>query len=88
MVPQQGEVIDLDVAMGKFEEKGVAIPSYGFQVELDRTWVELDDIINRLGDMDDLTDLEARESLAPKLRDIAEKLHGIREDLAGKETRA
>jgi metallo-beta-lactamase family protein len=86
MVPKLGEMIDLDVAMGKFEEKGVAIPSFAFQMELDRTWMELDDIMTRLGDMDDLTDIKARESLAPKLRDINKKLHGIRESLAGQET--
>jgi metallo-beta-lactamase family protein len=86
MVPKLGEMIDLDVAMGKFEEKGVAIPSFAFQMELDRTWMALDDIMTRLGDMDDLTDIKARESLAPKLRDINKKLHGIGESLAGKET--
>jgi metallo-beta-lactamase family protein len=88
LVPKLGEVVDLDVAMGRFEEKGVAIPSLAFQVELDRTWAELDDIMTRLGDMDDLTDLKARESLAPKLRDINDKLQGIRADLAGREARA
>jgi len=85
LVPKLGEVVDLDVAMGKFEEKGVAIPSLAFQVELDRTWAELDDIMTRLGDMDDLTDWKARESLAPKLREINDKLRGIRQDLAGRE---
>ena len=87
MVPKMGEVIDLDVAIGRFEEKGVAIPSFAFQVELDRSWMELDDIMTRLGDMDDLTDMKAREALAPKLRDINEKLEGIRLDLAGNESR-
>jgi metallo-beta-lactamase family protein len=85
LVPTMGEVIDLDVAVGKFEEKGVAVPPLTFQVEMDRTWTELDDIMTRLGDMDDLTDWKARESLAPKLRNINEKLYAIREDLAGRE---
>lgn len=88
LVPILGEAIDLDVAMGKFEEKGVAVPSPTFQIELDRTWTELDDIMTRLGDMDDLTDFEARESLAPKLRQINDRLQGIREDLAGREVPA
>jgi metallo-beta-lactamase family protein len=85
LIPKLGETVDLDVAMGRFEEKGVAIPPLAFQVEMDRTWTELDDIMTRLGDMDDLTDWKARESLAPKLRDINEKLSKIRETLAGQE---
>lgn len=85
MVPKLGEVVDLDVAMGKFEERGVAVPPLVFNRELDRAWQELDDIMTRLGDMDDVADLKARETLAPKLRAVNEKLNGIRQDLAGRE---
>jgi metallo-beta-lactamase family protein len=85
IVPQLGEVIDLDIAMGEFKKEGIAVTPLEFSKELDQTWLELDDIITRLGDMEDIGNYEVRESLAPRLRDINKKLVEIRENMAGKE---
>ena len=81
LIPQLGEQIDIDVALGKFKEEGIVVPKLEFDAELDRTWEELDEIINRVGDMEDIPSLQAREDLAPKLREINEKLNDIRDYL-------
>jgi metallo-beta-lactamase family protein len=85
IVPQLGETIDLDIAMGKFRKEGIAVAPLEFNAELDVTWERLDDIITRIGDIEDITDFRMRESLTPKLREINERLNEIREHLAGKE---
>ena len=85
IVPQLGEIIDLDIAMGKFKKEGIAVEPLEFNAELDITWEKLDDIITRIGDIEDIPDFKMRESLTPKLREINERLNEIREHLAGKE---
>ncbi|MFH2013331.1 MAG: MBL fold metallo-hydrolase [Pseudomonadota bacterium] len=85
LVPQLGEIIDLDIAMGEFRKEGITVEPLEFDAELDNTWERLDDIINRIGDIEDIPDFKIRESLAPKLREINERLNEIREHLAGKE---
>ncbi|MEW6615996.1 MAG: MBL fold metallo-hydrolase [Thermodesulfobacteriota bacterium] len=85
IVPQLGETIDLDIAMGKFRKEGIAVAPLEFNAELDVTWERLDDIITRIGDIEDIPDFRMRESLTPKLREINERLNEIREHLAGKE---
>jgi len=85
IIPQMGEVIDMDVVLGEFKKEGIVVPPLEFTAELDRTWEDMDDIINRVGYMEDIDDFTVRESLAPKLRKINEKLSEIREYLAGKE---
>ena len=88
IIPQLGEQIDIDMALGEFKEEGIVVPQLEFDTELDRTWEELDDIIDRVGDMEDIPDFQARESLAPKLREINERLNEIRDYLSGMESRA
>ena len=85
IVPQLGEIIDLDIAMGKFRKEGIAVAPLEFNAELDITWERLDDIITRIGDIEDIPDLKMRESMTSKLREINERLNEIREHLAGKE---
>ena len=85
IVPQLGEIIDLDIAMGKFRKEGIAVAPLEFNAELDITWERLDDIITRIGDIEDIPDFKMRESMTSKLREINERLNEIREHLAGKE---
>ena len=80
-----GEIIDLDIAMGKFRKEGIAVAPLEFNAELDITWERLDDIITRIGDIEDIPDFKMRESMTSKLREINERLNEIREHLAGKE---
>ncbi len=83
IVPQLGEIIDLDVTLGEFRKEGIMVSSLEFNTELDRTWEELDDVLSRVGDLEDIQDFNVRESLAPRLREVNKKLNEIREYLAG-----
>ena len=83
IVPKLGEIIDLDMALGEFRKEGVMVSPLQFNVELDRTWEELDDILSRVGDMEDIQDFNVREGLAPRLREVNKRLNEIKEYLAG-----
>ncbi|MDY6861553.1 MAG: MBL fold metallo-hydrolase [Thermodesulfobacteriota bacterium] len=85
IVPQLGEIIDLDIALGKFKKEGFVFPSLEFDTELDRAWEGLDNIITRMEDIEDIPDIKVRESLSPKLREINKRLAEIGDYLAGKE---
>jgi metallo-beta-lactamase family protein len=85
IVPQLGEIIDLDIAVSKFKKEGFLFPSLEFNSELDRVWEGLDNIITRMGDIEDIHDINVRESLSPKLREINKRLADIGDYLAGKE---
>ncbi|MBW2109493.1 MAG: MBL fold metallo-hydrolase [Deltaproteobacteria bacterium] len=82
IVPAMGELIDLDVAMGRFAQKGAVVPPLAFHEELDRVWEALDDILTRVGDIEDLEDPVSQKSLTPRLHIVNEKLAGIRQELA------
>ena len=80
-----GEQLDLDPALGVFQEMGVAAEAAGFNEEIGQAWEELETIIARLGNIEDITDSGMRQHLSPKLHYINEQLAEIKEYLAGKE---
>jgi metallo-beta-lactamase family protein len=85
IVPNLGEVIDLDLKGGKVKKGEIFIQPLRFDSEMEISWRMLEEIINRFGDIDDISDLQVRESLVPKLREINIKLDEVRQYLAGKE---
>ncbi|MDY6973660.1 MAG: MBL fold metallo-hydrolase [Thermodesulfobacteriota bacterium] len=85
IVPQLGEVIDLDATLDEVKHAGILVSSPEFSAELDQTYERLDDVLTRVGDLEDIQDFSVRESIAPRLREVNRRLNEIREYLAGNE---
>lgn len=85
IVPRLGEVIHLDPMAGRIDREKIYLHPLHFDREMEISWKMLGEIMNRLGDLDDIQEPEVRESLVPKLREINNKLEEISQYLAGKE---
>ncbi len=87
-VPKIGDVIDvtpeLDIAFST--EK--AVEKLEFETEIQHSWNDLDEIVDRLDAMEDIMDLRTRETLAPRLREINRRLDEVKSYLAGREVQS
>ncbi|MBN2331749.1 MAG: MBL fold metallo-hydrolase [Deltaproteobacteria bacterium] len=85
MVPTMGEILDINLAEGKIVPTETMVPPMAFEAELEHSWEELDEIMARLGDMEDIPDFGTRQQLASKLKVINSRLDDIKNYLAGRE---
>ena len=86
-VPKIGDVIDVTPELDIGLSTGKAVEKLEFEAEIEHSWDELEEIMERLDVMEDINDLQTRESLAPRLREINQRLDEVKSYLAGREVK-
>lgn len=84
-VPKIGDVIDVTSELGIGFSTEEAVEKLEFESEIQRSWNDLDEIVDRLDTMEDIIDLHTRETLAPRLREINQRLDEVKRFLANRE---
>lgn len=84
-VPKIGDVIDVSPELGIALSTEKAVEKLEFETEIQHSWDDLDEIVDRLDVMDDISDFQTRESLAPMLREMNQRLDEVKSYLAGRE---
>ncbi|MEA2109019.1 MAG: MBL fold metallo-hydrolase [Pseudomonadota bacterium] len=87
-VPKIGDVIDVTPELGIAFSTEKAVEKLEFETEIQHSWNDLDEIVDRLDVMEDISDFQTRESLAPRLRKINQRLDEVKSYLAGGEVRS
>lgn len=86
-VPKIGDVIDVTPELGIALSTEKAVEKLEFETEIEHSWNDLEEIMERLDKMEDIIDLHTRESLAPKVRKINQRLDEVKSYLAGREVK-
>jgi metallo-beta-lactamase family protein len=86
-VPKIGDIIDVTPELGIAFSTEKAVEKLEFETEIEHSWNDLEEIMERLDRMEDIIDLHTRESLAPKVRKINQRLDEVKSYLAGKEVK-
>ena len=86
-IPKIGDVIDVTPELGIAFSTEKAVEKLEFETEIQHSWNDLDDIVDRLDIMEDISDFQTRESLAPKLREINQRLDEVKSYLDGREVK-
>ncbi|MCK4379225.1 MAG: MBL fold metallo-hydrolase, partial [Deltaproteobacteria bacterium] len=86
-VPKIGDVIDVTPELGIALSTEKAVEKLEFETEIEHSWNDLEEIMERLDRMEDIIDLHTRESLAPKVRKINQRLDEVKSYLAGREVK-
>ncbi len=87
-IPKMGDVIDVTPEFGIAFSTEKAVEKLEFETEIQHSWDDLDDIIDRLDVMEDISDFKTRESLAPRLREVNQRLDEVKSYLAGREVKS
>jgi metallo-beta-lactamase family protein len=86
-VPKIGDIIDVTPELGIAFSTEKAVEKLEFETEIEHSWNDLEEIMERLDRMEDIIDLHTRESLAPKVRKINQRLDEVKSYLAGREVK-
>jgi len=86
-VPKIGDVIDVTPELGIAFSTEKAVEKLEFEAEIEHSWNDLEEIMERLDKMEDIIDLHTRENLAPKVRKINQRLDEVKSYLAGREVK-